>query len=36
MTQDIDRALRVAERLETGMLGLNQGIVSTRRRRSAA
>src|SRR5262249_31404611 len=27
-TQDIDRALRVAKRLETGMLGLNQGIVS--------
>jgi succinate-semialdehyde dehydrogenase/glutarate-semialdehyde dehydrogenase len=27
-TQDIDRALRVGERLETGMLGLNQGIVS--------
>ena len=27
-TQNIDRALRVGERLETGMLGLNQGIVS--------
>ena len=27
-TRDIDRALRVAERLETGMLGLNQGLVS--------
>jgi succinate-semialdehyde dehydrogenase/glutarate-semialdehyde dehydrogenase len=27
-TQDVDRALRVGERLETGMLGLNQGIVS--------
>jgi succinate-semialdehyde dehydrogenase / glutarate-semialdehyde dehydrogenase len=27
-TQDLDRALRVGERLETGMLGLNQGIVS--------
>jgi succinate-semialdehyde dehydrogenase/glutarate-semialdehyde dehydrogenase len=27
-TRDIKRALRVAERLETGMLGLNQGIVS--------
>ena len=27
-TQDIDRALRVGERLDTGMLGLNQGIVS--------
>jgi succinate-semialdehyde dehydrogenase/glutarate-semialdehyde dehydrogenase len=27
-TQDIDRALRVGDRLETGMLGLNQGIVS--------
>jgi succinate-semialdehyde dehydrogenase/glutarate-semialdehyde dehydrogenase len=27
-TRDLDRALRVGERLETGMLGLNQGIVS--------
>jgi succinate-semialdehyde dehydrogenase / glutarate-semialdehyde dehydrogenase len=27
-TQDLDRALRVCERLETGMIGLNQGIVS--------
>src|SRR4051812_46768429 len=27
-TRDLDRALRVSERLETGMLGLNQGIVS--------
>src|SRR5215207_2233956 len=27
-TRDLDRALRVTERLETGMLGLNQGIVS--------
>ena len=27
-TRDIDRALRVGERLETGMLGLNQGMVS--------
>ena len=27
-TQDIKRALRVVERLETGMVGLNQGIVS--------
>jgi succinate-semialdehyde dehydrogenase / glutarate-semialdehyde dehydrogenase len=27
-TQDVDRAFRVAKRLETGMLGLNQGIVS--------
>ncbi|MFO7192116.1 NAD-dependent succinate-semialdehyde dehydrogenase [Thermocrispum sp.] len=27
-TQDIDRALRVCEALETGMVGLNQGIVS--------
>jgi succinate-semialdehyde dehydrogenase / glutarate-semialdehyde dehydrogenase len=27
-TQDVKRAFRVAERLETGMLGLNQGIVS--------
>jgi succinate-semialdehyde dehydrogenase/glutarate-semialdehyde dehydrogenase len=27
-TRDLKRALRVAERLETGMVGLNQGIVS--------
>jgi succinate-semialdehyde dehydrogenase/glutarate-semialdehyde dehydrogenase len=27
-TRDLDRALRVGERLETGMIGLNQGIVS--------
>ena len=27
-TRDLGRALRVAERLETGMVGLNQGIVS--------
>ncbi|NEA34398.1 NAD-dependent succinate-semialdehyde dehydrogenase [Streptomyces sp. SID13031] len=27
-TNDIGRALRVSERLETGMIGLNQGIVS--------
>ncbi|SDR83596.1 succinate-semialdehyde dehydrogenase / glutarate-semialdehyde dehydrogenase [Paraoerskovia marina] len=27
-TRDLDRAIRVAERLETGMVGLNQGIVS--------
>jgi succinate-semialdehyde dehydrogenase/glutarate-semialdehyde dehydrogenase len=27
-TRDLSRALRVAERLETGMVGLNQGIVS--------
>jgi succinate-semialdehyde dehydrogenase/glutarate-semialdehyde dehydrogenase len=27
-TRDLDRALRVSERLETGMVGLNQGIVS--------
>ncbi len=27
-TRDVKRALRVAERIETGMLGLNQGIVS--------
>ena len=27
-TRDIDRALRVVERLETGMVGLNQGLVS--------
>jgi succinate-semialdehyde dehydrogenase/glutarate-semialdehyde dehydrogenase len=27
-TQDMDRALRVSEALETGMIGLNQGVVS--------
>ena len=27
-TRDVKRALRVAERLETGMIGLNQGLVS--------
>jgi succinate-semialdehyde dehydrogenase / glutarate-semialdehyde dehydrogenase len=27
-TNDLDRALRVAERLETGMVGVNQGLVS--------
>ncbi|MEV6410873.1 NAD-dependent succinate-semialdehyde dehydrogenase [Kribbella sp. NPDC051718] len=27
-TNDVSRALRVSERLETGMIGLNQGIVS--------
>jgi succinate-semialdehyde dehydrogenase/glutarate-semialdehyde dehydrogenase len=27
-TQNLDRAIRVIERLETGMVGLNQGIVS--------
>jgi succinate-semialdehyde dehydrogenase/glutarate-semialdehyde dehydrogenase len=27
-TRDFDRAMRVSERLETGMVGLNQGIVS--------
>jgi succinate-semialdehyde dehydrogenase/glutarate-semialdehyde dehydrogenase len=27
-TRDLKRALRVCERLETGMIGLNQGIVS--------
>ena len=27
-TRDLDRALRVAEALETGMVGLNQGVVS--------
>jgi succinate-semialdehyde dehydrogenase/glutarate-semialdehyde dehydrogenase len=27
-TEDLNRALRVAERLETGMLGVNQGMVS--------
>ena len=27
-TRDLDRALRVSERIETGMVGLNQGIVS--------
>src|SRR5690606_39181461 len=28
-TRDLDRALRLSEALETGMLGINQGIVST-------
>src|SRR4029450_5531793 len=28
-TNDLTRALRVSEKLETGMIGLNQGIVST-------
>jgi succinate-semialdehyde dehydrogenase / glutarate-semialdehyde dehydrogenase len=27
-TRDLDRALRVCERIETGMVGLNQGVVS--------
>jgi succinate-semialdehyde dehydrogenase / glutarate-semialdehyde dehydrogenase len=27
-TRDVKRALRVCEALETGMIGLNQGIVS--------
>ena len=27
-TRDLDRAFRVAEKLESGMLGLNQGLVS--------
>jgi len=27
-TRDLDRAIRVVERLETGMVGLNQGLVS--------
>jgi succinate-semialdehyde dehydrogenase/glutarate-semialdehyde dehydrogenase len=27
-TRDLDRAFRICERLETGMIGLNQGIVS--------
>ncbi len=27
-TRDLDRALRVTEALETGMVGLNQGMVS--------
>ena len=27
-TRDLERALRVVERLETGMVGLNQGLVS--------
>ncbi len=38
-TRDLKRALRVVERLETGMVGLNQGMVSNRagavRRRQA-
>ncbi len=35
-TQDIKRAFKVIERLDTGMVGLNQGLVSTRAPRSAA
>ena len=27
-TRDLDRALRLSERIETGMVGLNQGVVS--------
>jgi succinate-semialdehyde dehydrogenase/glutarate-semialdehyde dehydrogenase len=27
-TQDLDRALRVSDRLDTGMVGINQGVVS--------
>ena len=27
-TRDLDRALRVSEKLESGMIGLNQGLVS--------
>jgi succinate-semialdehyde dehydrogenase/glutarate-semialdehyde dehydrogenase len=27
-TRDLDRALRVCEQIETGMIGLNQGLVS--------
>jgi succinate-semialdehyde dehydrogenase/glutarate-semialdehyde dehydrogenase len=27
-TNDLRRALRVAEKLETGMVGINQGVVS--------
>ncbi len=27
-TRDLNRALRVCERIETGMVGLNQGVVS--------
>ena len=27
-TTDLDRALRVSDRLETGMVGINQGMVS--------
>ncbi len=35
-TNDLLRALRVAEALEAGMVGLNQGSSPTRRRRSEA
>ncbi|MDR6416621.1 acyl-CoA reductase-like NAD-dependent aldehyde dehydrogenase [Pseudarthrobacter sulfonivorans] len=28
-TKDLNRGLRVSERLETGMLGLNAGVIST-------
>ena len=27
-TRDLDRALRVSDRLDTGMVGINQGVVS--------
>src|SRR5690625_1684353 len=27
-TRDLDRAIRVSEALETGMVGLNQGVIS--------
>ena len=35
-TRDIARALRLAESVETGMLGVNRGLVSDAARRSAA
>ena len=35
-TRDIKRAIRVCERLETGMVGLNQGMVSNAGAPSAA
>ena len=28
LTRDLDRAIRVSEALETGMVGLNQGVIS--------
>lgn len=34
-TEGLDRALRVSERLDEGMVGLNTGLVSNRRPRSA-
>ncbi len=35
-TKDLARGQRMIERLETGMNGLNAGVIRTRPRRSAA